>query len=108
MSILDEFPFPFHKPAGHELWRTLASLVPAPPHATALDQTFHVVQLGSATGLTPRHPWHMILELTAAKGTTRDLTADVLAQNPRSPKAPFLKKLIDDQPVVVSPEPVDD
>jgi len=108
MSILDEFPFPFHKPAGHELWRTLASLVPAPLDAIALAQKFDVDPLNIPPGLTPRQLWHLILETTAIKGTTRDLTADVLAQNPRSPKAPFLKKLLDDEPVVVSPEPVGD
>ena len=48
----------------------------------------------------------MILEKTAAKGTTTDLVKDLLAQHPRNRKAPFLKALIEDQKVVVSPEPV--
>jgi len=107
MSILDDFPFPFHKPAGHELWRSIANLVPVPLDAIALAERFGVDPLNLPPGLTPRQLWRVILQTTAARGTTRDLTVDVLAQNPRSPKAPFLKKLIDDEPVVVSPEPVE-
>lgn len=50
--------------------------------------------------------WRVILEKTAAKGTTTDLVKDLLAPHPRNRKAPFLKALIEDQKVVVSPEPV--
>jgi endonuclease G len=72
----------------------------------ALAERFEVDPLDLPPGLTPRQLWHVILEKTSAKGTTGALTADVLTQNPRSPKALFLKKLIADEPVVVSPEPV--
>jgi hypothetical protein len=41
----------------------------------------------------------VILEKTAAKGTTTDLVSDVVAQNLRNRKAPFLKDLIDEKAV---------
>jgi hypothetical protein len=107
MPLLDDFPFPFNEPAGQELWRTLANLNPVPLDAMALAERFAVDPLDLPPGLTPRQLWHVILEKTAIKGTTRVLTADVLAQNPRSPKADFLRKLVNDQPVVVSPEPME-
>ena len=106
VAFLEGFPFPFQTPAGQELWRTLAGLVPVPLDAIALAEKFDVDPLDLPVNLTPRQLWHVILEKTAAKGTTTDLVKDLLAQNPRNRKAPFLKALIDDQKVVVSPEPV--
>ena len=105
-AILDSFPFEFNKPAGQELWRTLAGIVPVPLDAIALAEKFDVDPLDLPPNLTPRQLWHVILERTAAKGTTRDLVQDVLGQNPRNRKAPLLKDLIDDKAVVVSPEPM--
>lgn len=106
VAFLETFPFPFNTPAGQELWRTLAGLVPVPADAMALAEKFDVEPLDLPVHLTPRQLWHVILEKTAAKGTTTDLVKDLLAQNPRNRKAPFLKDLIDDKAVVVSPEPV--
>lgn len=108
-TFLESFPFPFNKPAGQELWRTLAGIVPVPLDAIALAEKFDVDPLDLPVvgpTLTPRQLWHVILEKTAAKGTTTDLVRDVLAQNPRNRKAQFLKDLIDDKPVKVSPEPI--
>ena len=106
VAFLERFPFPFDTPAGQELWRTLAGLVPVPLDAIALAEKFDVDPLDLPVNLTPRQLWHVILEKTAAKGTTTDLVKDVLAQNPRNRKAPFLADLIDDKAVAVSPEPV--
>jgi hypothetical protein len=106
VPFLDSHPFPFNTPAGQELWRTLANLTPAPLDASALAEKFNVDPLDLPVNLTPRQLWHVILEKTASKGTTRDLVKDVLDQNPRSPKALFLKNLIENKAVVVSPEPV--
>jgi hypothetical protein len=106
VSFLERFPFPFEAPAGQELWRTVAGLVPVPLDAIALAQKFDVDPLDLPVNLTPRQLWHVILEKTAAKGTTTDLVKDLLAQNPRNRKAPFLQALIDDQKVTVSPEPM--
>ncbi len=106
VAFLETFPFPFNTPAGQELWRTLAGIVPVPLDAIALAEKFDVDPLDIPINLTPRQLWRVILEKTAAKGTTTDLVKDVLAQNPRNRKAPFLKDLIDDKPVVVSPEPM--
>jgi hypothetical protein len=106
MGVLERFPFPFAEPAGQELWRTAANLVPSPPDAIALVQRFGVDPLDLPTGATPRQLWHVMLEKIAAKGTTRDLVQDLLDQNPRSPRAPFLADLLADRAVVVSPEPV--
>lgn len=106
-TFLESFPFPFNLPAGQELWRTLAGIVPAPLDAVALAEKFDVDPLDLPVGLTPRQLWNVILQKTAAKGTTTDLVKDVLASNPRNRKAAFLKALIDNESVVVSPEPVD-
>lgn len=105
--LLDQHPFPFHDPAGQELWRTLAGLNPVPLDAVALAQRYEVDPLDVPPGLSPRQLWYFLLQSTAIRGTTRALTADVLAQNSRSPKAPLLRQLLADQPVVVSPEPVE-
>lgn len=105
-TFLESSPFPFNTPAGQELWRTLAGIVPSPLDAMALAEKFDVDRLDLPVHLTPRQLWHVILEWTATKGTTTDLVKDVLAQNPRNRNAPFLKELIEDKPVVVSPEPV--
>jgi S1-C subfamily serine protease len=77
-----------------------------PLDAIALAEKFDVDPLDLPINLTPRQLWHVILEKTAAKGITTDLVKDLLARNPRNRKAPFLKALIDDQKVVISPEPV--
>lgn len=106
VAFLENFPFPFNTPAGQELWRTLAGLVPVPLDAIALAEKFDVDPLDLPVHLTPRQLWRVILEKTAAKGTTTDLVKDLLAQNPRNRKAPFLNDLIADKAVVVSPEPV--
>src|SRR5215204_2111065 len=96
-TFLETFPFPFGTPAGQELWRTLAGLVPDPRDATALAEKFDVDPLDLPVNVTPRQLWHVILERVAAKATTTDLVKDVLAQNPRNRKAPFLKELIEDK-----------
>lgn len=106
IKFLESHPFPFNTPAGQELWRTLAGLVPVPADAIALAEKFDVDPLDLPVNLTPRQLWRVILEKVAAKGNTADLVKDLLAQNPRNRKAPFLKDLIDDKAVVVSPEPV--
>lgn len=105
-AFLESFPFPFNMPVGQELWRTLAGIVPLPLDAIALAEKFNVDPLDIPVHLTPRQLWNVILQKTAAKGTTRDLVKDVLAQNPRNRKASFLQDLIDDKAVAVSPEPM--
>jgi hypothetical protein len=103
---LESFPFAFNTPAGQELWRTVAALVPVPADAIALAEKFDVDPLDLPIHLTPRQLWHVILEKTAARGTTTDLVKDLLTQNPRNRKASFLKDLVENKEVVVSPEPV--
>src|SRR2546430_325173 len=105
-TFLETHPFPFNTPAGQELWRTVAGLVPVPADAIALAEKFDVDPLDLPVNFTPRQLWHVILEKTAIKGTTTDLVKDLLAQNPRNRKAAFLKDLIDNKVVVVSPEPM--
>lgn len=106
VAFLESHPFPFNTPAGQELWRTVAGLVPVPADAIALAEKFNVDPLDLPVHLTPRQLWNVILQKTAAHGTTTDLVKDLLAQFPRNRKAPFLRDLIDDKAVVVSPEPV--
>ena len=52
-AFLEGFPFPFQTPAGQELWRTLAGLVPVPLDAIALAEKFDVDP--STCRLTLRH-----------------------------------------------------
>lgn len=105
-AVLDSFPFAFNTPAGQELWRTVAGLVPVPADAIALAEKHGVDPLDLPVNFTPRQLWHLILEKTAAQGSTADLVKDLLAQFPRNRKAPLLQDLIEKKPVVVSPEPV--
>ncbi len=42
MSILDESPFPFHKPDGQELWRVIAGMFPVPFDAITFAERFEV------------------------------------------------------------------
>jgi S1-C subfamily serine protease len=72
----------------------------------AVAERHGVDPLDLPVNLTPRQLWHVILEKTAARGTTGDLVKELLDQNPRNRKAPFLKALIDDSAVAVSPEPM--
>jgi hypothetical protein len=67
-SFLETFPFPFNTPAGQELWRTLAGIVPVPLDAIALAEKFDVDPFDLPVNLTPRQLWRVILEKTAAKG----------------------------------------
>ena len=83
MRLLDDFPFPFHKPAGQELWRTLADLMPVPLDAIALAEKHDVDPLDVPPELTPRQLWHLILETAAAKGTTGVWTARTCSRRTR-------------------------
>jgi hypothetical protein len=84
MSVVDESPFPFHKPAGYQLWRVIAGMFPAPLDAIAFAQQFDVDPLDVPPNLTPRQLWHVILEKTAIKGTTRGMVQQALDQNQRN------------------------
>ncbi|MGN6110748.1 MAG: trypsin-like peptidase domain-containing protein [Kofleriaceae bacterium] len=91
---------------GQQLWRVMAGLFPVPLDAIAFAERFEVDRLDLPPNLSPRQLWHVLLEQTAIKGTTRDLVASALEQNPRSPHAGFLRALIDHRTCPVSPEPV--
>lgn len=107
MSILGESPFPFHKPDGQELWRVIAGMFPVPFDAITFAQRFGVDPLDVQPNLTPRQLWYFLLQQTAIQGTTRDMVTEARNRHPRSPHAPFLTALIDDQDCIVSAEPVD-
>lgn len=105
-TFLEGLPFPFHTPAGPELWRTLARIAPCrstpsrwPRSSMWIRSTFRSNSRRVSCGT-----WSF--KRQQQKGSTTDLVKDVLAQNPRNRKAQFLKDLIDDLAVRVSPEPV--
>lgn len=107
MSIFDENGL-FAKPAGQQLWRTLAGLFPVPLDAIAFAEKFGVDPLDLIPNLTPRQLWHVLIEKTFASGGLRDLVQAALDANKKSPHAPFLKGLLDEAPLMVSPEPMGD
>jgi hypothetical protein len=104
-SVLDEFPFPLHKPAGRLLCHTLADMFPVPVEAHALAQQHHVDPTGLPLDLSPRQLWAAILTATAAKGTTRALVTAVRDDNTTSPHAAFLGTQIDNEAAPLAAEP---
>lgn len=50
VAFLEAHPFPFNKPAGQELWRTLAGLVPVPLDAIAVTEAVDLDPLQSGAG----------------------------------------------------------
>lgn len=106
MSIFDENGL-FAKPAGQQLWRTLAGLFPVPLDAIAFAEKFGVDPLDLPQGLTPRQLWHVLIEKTFASGELRNLVQAALDANKKSPHATFLKGVLDKTPVTVSPEPME-
>ena len=105
-SILETFPYPWHKTEAQQLHATLTQLYPSGPEARLVVQRAEI-----DTGMInffqpPALAWVEILTETAKSGQTRALVQQVvslLTQN--SPKRPFLDALLADQPVLTEGEP---
>jgi endonuclease G len=108
MSILDEFPFPFHKPLGQELVRVMASLYRNKDEALPLAQPFGADPLKIADGLSPIDLWRELIRQLEKNGAVRETVKAAHDQFPKNPRAPFLNALLDDKPAPVSAEPVSD
>jgi len=106
MPILDEFPFPFHKPETQELMRVLAGLYRTEIEAVLLTQPFGVDPANVTPLQKPINLWFELLQMLAAQGTVRPTVEAVRKQFPRNPRAPFLDALLADRVAPVSAEPV--
>ena len=106
MSVIDEFPFPFHKPAGQQLWRVMAGLYSMQPDAIAFAASHEIDPLDLQPNLSTRQLWYVLLEKAAIKGTTREMVIRARDDHKRNQFAQFLAALIDDKPAAVSPEPM--
>ena len=105
MAIFDELPYPFHKPMGQELLRTMLALYPDPVAAVAL-----VVQNGiDAADITPnqkpRQLWRELLLLGNIRGVTRDIVQAARQEFPKNSRAEFLDAVLAETTVPVSAEP---
>jgi S1-C subfamily serine protease len=108
MSILDEFPFPFHKPEAQELVRVLASLYRNLDEALQLAQPFGADPLKIADGLSAFDLWSKLIRQLEKNGAVRKTVKAARDQYPDNPRTPFLDALLDDRPAPVSAEPVSD
>jgi S1-C subfamily serine protease len=105
MSILDELPYPFHKPEGQELLRVMVALYRTEKEAVMLVEQHGIDPGDIPGGLTPRQLWHELLQMGNAKGVTRDIVKAAREQNAKNARAAFLDALLANQPVSGSSEP---
>ena len=105
MSILDEFPFPWHLPEARELHIVLSQLYPS-----AKGAVFAAQQAGLDTGMlfsddAPYMVWKGILDLGANSGKNRTLVERARDQNLNNPRRPFLETLLASKSPVGDSEP---
>lgn len=106
MAIVDEYPFPFHKPMGQELLRVLAGFYRTEREALIFTQPFGVDPLNVPSGLSPIHLWYELLQMLATQNTVRLAVQSTRDQFPNNPNRPFFEALLADQPAPVSAEPI--
>jgi V8-like Glu-specific endopeptidase len=106
MSILDEFPYPWHKVEAQQLHATLDQLYPSGEEAKALVKRARLdpgmIFFSQKSSLV----WIETLDEAAKSGQTRALVQqarDLLNRN--SPKRPFLDALLANEPAIVEGEP---
>ena len=105
-SILDTFPYPWHKTEAQQLHITLTQLYPSGQEARMVVQ-----RAGGDPGMInffqpPIMVWAETLDEASRSGQLRALAKqarDLLNQN--SPKRPFLDALLADQPAMTEGEP---
>jgi hypothetical protein len=71
MSVIDEFPFPFHKSEGQELMRVLAGMYRTEREALLFTQLFGIDPLAVAPNLNTINLWYDLLEKLATNNTVR-------------------------------------
>jgi hypothetical protein len=107
MSILDELPFPFHKPMAQELLRTMVALYRTERDAVALVEQHGIDPSDITPNLTARQLWHQLLQMGNIRGVTADIIRAARAEFPKNPRAAFLDAVLADHTVPVSAEPID-
>ena len=106
MPILDEFPFPFHKPMAQELMRVMAGFYRSEREAVLFTAPFGVDFTMIPPGLAPIELWFVLLPMLATQGTLRAAVKATRDQFPNNPRAPFLDALLADRSAPVSAEPI--
>lgn len=106
MSIVDEFPFPFHKPMGRELLRIMAGFYRTERDALIFTQPFGVDPLKVPPGLSPIHLWYELLQMLATLNTVRAAVQAARDQFPNNPHRAFFDALLAGQLAPVSAEPI--
>lgn len=105
-TILDEFPYPWHKKEAQQLHMTLCQSV-----STVAGVTFMAKAAGIDTGQLFTEQavylvWANLLDLAALSGKTRVLVEEVTKrQSPTSPVRPFLDDLLASKAVTLTAEP---
>lgn len=104
MSIIDEFPFPFHEPMGRELLRVMAGFYRTEREAVLFTEQFGIDPLAVTPHLSAINLWYELLGTLAAKGTVRAAVRATRDCFPNNPRRPFLDALLADQAAsVISP-----
>ncbi|MEO8703780.1 MAG: trypsin-like peptidase domain-containing protein [Kofleriaceae bacterium] len=107
MSILDELPYPFHKPMAQELLRVMLALYRSEREALFLVEQHGIDPADVTPNLTPRQLWHDLLQMGNARGVTADIVKAAREQNPKNPRADFLDSVLAGKTTPTSAEPTD-
>jgi hypothetical protein len=107
MSIVAALQFPFDRPMGQELLRTLAIMYRTERDAFAFVEQHGIDTLSLTQGVSPLNLWHEVLQKAAVEGVTRRIVKAALDAHPNNPRADFLRALLVDAPAAVSAEPLD-
>jgi hypothetical protein len=108
-AVVDDFPFPWHRPEARELHVSLVQIYPTPQgigwaaNAAAIDMS--MINPGQGSFFL----WRDVLDQGAGAVRNRALVEIVAAANPRHPKTPFLQAMLDeaDAPVPGDYQPRD-
>ena len=105
MSLIDEFPYPWHLPEARELHVLLSQLYPS-----AKGATFAAQQAGIDTAMlfsdqAPYMVWRDILQLGANAAKNRVIVERAYTQNANNPRRAFLEALLASTPPVRDGEP---
>jgi hypothetical protein len=106
MAIVDEYPFPFHKPMGQELLRVMAGFYRTEREALIFAQPLGVDPLHVPSGLSALHLWYELLQMLATQNTVRAAVQATRDQFPNNPNRPFFDALLADRTAPVSAEPM--
>lgn len=107
MAIINELPYPFHKPMAQELLRTMVALYRSEREAIALVEQHGIDPADIKQNLTVRQLWHELLQMGNVRGVTADIVRAARLEFPKSPRAAFLDAVLADHVVPVSAEPPD-